>query len=92
MTVLVGTHVHELSAPEIDLVVDRVAELPDGHELLRAVDADGHQHYVAAADTEQHGRHRRPEDIQPQPVTGGSTISGLVRDAHMGLGWFGGAR
>jgi hypothetical protein len=91
----VGYHVHELSAPTVDLVVEAVAELRDGHELLRAVDPTDparEPHYVAAADTEPHARHRRPLDVVLPPLPGDPTERGVLADVHMGNPWFGGLR
>lgn len=93
MTVHVGDHVHELTAPTVDLVVDRVAALPDGHELLRAVDADNGVHYLAAADTERHARHRHALDVElPPALPGDKTVRGVLGDPYMGNPWFGGVR
>jgi hypothetical protein len=64
--------------------------LPDGHELLRAVDAEQGVHYVAAADTERHSQHRRRDDvILPSPL---GTERGVLGDPHAGIPWFGGVR
>jgi hypothetical protein len=86
----VGWHVHEVTAPTIELVVDRVATLPDGHEVLRAVDSEHGVHYVAAADTELHARHRRGDDVVLPSLPG--TERGVLADPRMGLPWFGGAQ
>lgn len=82
----VGEHVHELAAPTIELVVDRVAELPDGRELLRAVDGEQGVHYVAAADTERHPRHRQLDDVVLPPLPG--IQRGVLADPRMGNPWF----
>lgn len=85
----VGYHVHELAAPDVDLVVDRVTETPDGRELLRAVDPTDPErtpHYLAAGDTEPHARHRRPVDVQLPPVDGAAR--GVLGDMHMDNPWF----
>lgn len=81
---------HELTAPTIELVVDKVGLLADGHQVLRAVDAEHGVHYVAAADTERHPQHRRRDDVVlPAPA---GTERGVLGDPHAGLPYFGGVR
>lgn len=92
MTVHIGDHVHEITAPTIELVVDRVAPLPDGQEMLRAVDAEQGVHYVAAVDTVRHPRHRQLEDVVLPPLPGDATERGVLGSPHMGNPWFGGVR
>jgi hypothetical protein len=92
VTVHVGDHVQPFDLPTVDWTVDAVVDMHLDHDLIRARDSAGGIHLLSADEVVLVGRHRRPEDIQPQPVTGGATIRGVVPDAHMGLGWFGGTQ
>jgi hypothetical protein len=50
VTTIIGAHVHPLDHPEVDLTVDVVGHLSDGHELLRTHDIAGAVVYLAGAD------------------------------------------
>jgi hypothetical protein len=50
VTTLIGAHVHPLGHPDVDLTVDVVGHLSDGHELLRTHDAAGLTVYLCGAD------------------------------------------
>lgn len=90
MTVHIGDHVHALSAPDVELVVDAVAEQHWDSAWLSTHDLAGHKVYLAAEDAERHPRHRTVEEVVLAAPVG--IARGVLTNPHMGIPWFGGLR
>lgn len=83
----VGTHVHPVDEPGLELVVDVVAAQGSAHAWYRLHDQAGHVSYLEADQVEPHGgRHRAPEPPTVPaaalpgrwPTSRGATITGVL--------------